>query len=382
MSQLPFVPALQGQMIPLTNLLRASESGLAPSTSNESWRPMNNPHLSLITYPAILVAVFARQMCLPVPAVLVLIMAGALGASGRMSLTLIVSVGVVGCLLADYIWFQVGRWWGSRVLRILCSFSADPNLCTKRARKAFAQWGLRILMVAKFIPGLDGLMPPLSGLEGAGSLEFLFFDGIGALLWCLFYSVIGYCFASRVEIVATILGRASTVVSIVVLGPFLGYVCWRAWELMHMLGRLRLRTISPALLHEKLASGERVAVLDLLLCEGDAPADAGPSIPGAIRVNPTRLRKAPHVTVPPDVEVVLYCSSPRAVTSARVAVALRHKGVRRIKVLEGGLNEWRNLKLPLTATLADPEEERRRLGITISPGDRKRLSRVLHETES
>lgn len=101
---------------------------------------MNNSHPSLITYPAILLAVFARQMCLPVPAVLVLIMAGALGASGKMSLVLIVSIGIAGCLLADYIWFQVGRWWGGHVLRILCSFSAEPSLCTQRAKRVFAQW--------------------------------------------------------------------------------------------------------------------------------------------------------------------------------------------------------------------------------------------------
>lgn len=235
-------------------------------------------------------------------------------------------------------------------------------------------------MVAKFIPGLDGLMPPLSGLEGAGSLEFLFFDGIGALLWCLFYSAIGYCFANRIESVAAVVGRASTVVGILVLGPVLAYVCWRAWELVHMLRRLRVRTISPALLQENLLAGKRIAVLDLLLCEGETPSDAGPSIPGAIRVNPTRLRKAPHVDVPADVEVVLYCSSPRAVTSARVAIALRHKGVKRVRVLEGGLSEWRKLKLPVTSTLSDPEEARRRLGITISEG-RIRSSR-LHRTES
>jgi membrane protein DedA with SNARE-associated domain len=134
---------------------------------------MSISHISFLTYPVILIAVFARQMCLPVPAVLLLMMAGALGESGRLSLPAIILTGVVGCLLADFAWFEAGRLWGSRILRILCSFSADRRYCAQRARDVFARWGLRTLMVAKCIPGLDGVMPPLSGMEGAGAIEFL-----------------------------------------------------------------------------------------------------------------------------------------------------------------------------------------------------------------
>jgi hypothetical protein len=45
---------------------------------------MPSSHIPYLTYPAILVAVFARQMWLPVPAVFFLIMAGALGESGAL----------------------------------------------------------------------------------------------------------------------------------------------------------------------------------------------------------------------------------------------------------------------------------------------------------
>jgi hypothetical protein len=53
--------------------------------------------------------------------------------------------------------------------------------------------------------------------------------------------------------------------------PFAGYLGWRAWELFRMMRQLRIRTISPQLLQEKLAAGKKVAILDLILCESDAP---------------------------------------------------------------------------------------------------------------
>ena len=73
---------------------------------------MTMTHIPLITYPTILMAVFARQLCLPIPAVLFLITAGALVESGRLNFGVVILVGVVGSLLADYAWFIAGRRWG------------------------------------------------------------------------------------------------------------------------------------------------------------------------------------------------------------------------------------------------------------------------------
>jgi len=38
-------------------------------------------------------------------------------------------------------------------------------------------------MIAKFVPGLATLAPPVAGENGMDFLRFLFFDGIGAALW-------------------------------------------------------------------------------------------------------------------------------------------------------------------------------------------------------
>src|SRR5215472_6139185 len=234
---------------------------------------MTTTHTLTLTYPMIFLAVFANQLCLPVPAVLFLMTAGALVASGSLNLGSVILAGVVGSLLADYAWFMLGRWQGYRVVRALCSFSMDGRHCSTRARRFFARRGLPGLMFAKFIPGLDGLMPPLAGMLEAESVPFLVYDGAGALFWTAGYCFVGYLFADRVDLVATSLSRVSRFLT-VVLAAVLCYLMWRAWELVRTMRQLRLRTISPSLLQEKLQAGKKVAVLDLLDVEGQEDINA------------------------------------------------------------------------------------------------------------
>ena len=320
-------------------------------------------HIPVITYPTILIAVFANQLCLPVPAVLFLMTAGALVASGSLNLGSVILAGVVGSLLADYAWFMLGRWQGYRVVRALCSFSTDGQHAI-RARRFFSRRGLPGLMFAKFVPGLDALMPPLAGAMNVTTVLFLISDGVGALLWSAGYCFVGYVFADRLEVVAATLARASGILAIL-LGGVLCYLMWRAWELISIMRQLRLRVISPALLYQNLQTGKKVAVLDLLDVEGQENTTTIPGIPGAARISPGPLRSSAKVRVPPDVHVVLYCSSPNQLTSARTALALRRKGISNVWVLQGGLKDWRELGLPVTTNLTSPEAIAARFGIEL-----------------
>ena len=129
--------------------------------------PSSNHALPLsITYLILWAAVFARQICLPVPANLFLLTAGALARGGGLNMSLVLCVGILGCLAGDFVWFEAGCHWGSRMMRMLRAFSNDPHSCVQRAHKVFGRWGLRSLILAKFIPGLDGVTPPLAGIEG------------------------------------------------------------------------------------------------------------------------------------------------------------------------------------------------------------------------
>jgi len=325
---------------------------------------MTTSAIPAITYPTILLAVFANQLCLPVPAVLFLITAGALVGTGSLNFSIVVLVGVVGSLAADYGWFMAGRWGGFRVVRTLCAFSANGQHSAVRARTLFARWGLPGLVLAKFVPGLDGLMPPLAGALNVATVLFLLFDAMGALFWSAGYCFLGYLFSDRLNVVAAMVARTSKILAIV-LACVLCYLLWRAWELLRTIRQLQLRTISPALLHEKLQAGDRIAVLDLLDVEGQEDPTIVAGIPGAARISPTPLRSSAQVRVPTDVQLVLCCSSRNQITSARTAVLLRRKGITNVWVLEGGLKAWRELDLPVTAELCTAAQVAARFGVEL-----------------
>jgi len=316
-----------------------------------------------MSYLILWVAVFARQACLPVPANLFLLTAGALARDGELNMLPVMVIGILGCLAGDLVWFEAGRHWGRQIIRVLCVFSSDPHYCAQRAHSIYARWGLRSLIVAKFIPGLDAVTPPLAGIEGSSRLAFLAYDSLGSLLWSGLYAVLGYLFASRLAIIAASIARFGDVLVAVVGIPLGFYVARRVWVMVQMLRHLRLRRITPALLHKKITSGEQLVIVDLLRFEEGHESHAG--IPGAVRMDPARLRRRIRVVVPESLGIVLYCSSSGELTSARVAVALQKLGISNVWVLEGGLAAWKKEDFPVTVHLSTSSEVTERFGIKV-----------------
>ena len=55
--------------------------------------------------------------------------------------------------------------------------------------------------------------------------------------------------------------------------------------------------------------------------------------------------------IPHDREIVLYCSCPNEVTSARMALLLRRNGITHVRPLLGGIDAWRERKYPIDSHL-------------------------------
>jgi len=229
----------------------------------------------------------------------------------------------------------------------------------------FDRWGLRLLLVAKFIPLLDGVSPPLAGAQGATVRGFLAYDSVGSLLWSAAYVLAGFLFSSQLDRVIRLLDRFGTGIILLVAVPMLLWTAWRLFRIVTMIRHLRLHRISPAMLQRKIDDGERVGVLDLLRYEAMDQEFEG--IPGAVRTDPDQLRKAQRVVVPEGVSMVLYCSSKNEFTSARVAAAMKKLGVSNVWILEGGLAAWVAEGRPTTTHFSTREELAERLGVVILP---------------
>jgi membrane protein DedA with SNARE-associated domain/rhodanese-related sulfurtransferase len=318
-----------------------------------------------LTYGGVFLAVLANQVGLPIPSIAFLMAAGALSAHGAMSPAIIVFLGVLGCLAGDGIWFWLGRKWGSKAVRLLCRLSPDPRSCSRDAQEKFRRYGLPVLCVAKFVPGLDAVMPPLGGAEGASVPAFFVLDTVGSLLWSVAYVGLGFLFSNQLDIAIRWVQQCGTALGIAIGVPILLYAGWRGLVLVRMIRQLRLRRISPPMLARKLKSKSKVAVLDLSNFEKETGNGGWVGIPGAFRVDPSVLRKSPQIVVPDNIKIILYCSSGSDVVSARAAVGLKRIGVDKVWVLEGGLLAWREHGFPVSHSPDAPAVVAERFGIKL-----------------
>jgi membrane protein DedA with SNARE-associated domain len=162
-------------------------------------------------YSVLFGAVFAHQLGLPVPGPLFLIAAGALAAAGKMGLVVALVLAVTACVLADWPWYEAGRHQGDRVLNFVHRLTQDPDAHNRRAKRTFAKYGPSILFIAKFVPGLDAVTPPLAGTSGTSRVQFVALDTVGAGLYSCAYAGLGYVFSDDLDRAAAYASRAGTV---------------------------------------------------------------------------------------------------------------------------------------------------------------------------
>lgn len=178
-------------------------------------------------YSILFAAIFAHQIGLPVPGPLFLLAAGALAAGGKLALIPAIGLAVIATVLADWPWYEAGRRRGIRVLHFIHRLSRDPDYHDRKAQETFARYGPSILLISKFVPGLDAVAPPLAGISRTSRLRFLAFDAIGASLYSCAYSGLGYVFSHNLDLAAVYVGRMGSILGGLVLAAVTIYVLGR-----------------------------------------------------------------------------------------------------------------------------------------------------------
>ena len=169
--------------------------------------------------------VFLQQMGVPVPAEPTLVAAGSLAARGRLSVAGIAVAALVATLVADLIWFVVGRRYGTRALRLVFRFSSSPEKHLGQTERLFARWGPAAFALAKFIPGVPMAGPVLAGGLGTTLRVFLLYDLLAMGLWAGLFTGLGMAFQRDVDQALRALDRlggwglllAGTIVAAVIL---------------------------------------------------------------------------------------------------------------------------------------------------------------------
>lgn len=239
------------------------------------------------------------------PVAPLLLTCGALAGQRQMSLWMTVLAAAVASLISDSAWYYVGKRRGLGVLRMLCKISLEPDTCVRVTEAKFAKFGLRTLLFAKFVPGLNTAAAPITAVVGTPYPRFVPFAFTGAVLWAGAFTLAGYFFSNQISRITDDLQRLGSWTLVLLIGGFIAYIGYRYYERVRFLNQVKGGRITPAELKAKLDLGEPMTIIDLR-----HPLDLLPdphTIPGALRISPDELQ-ARHAEISRDGEVVLFCT--------------------------------------------------------------------------
>jgi membrane protein DedA with SNARE-associated domain/rhodanese-related sulfurtransferase len=299
--------------------------------------------------PLVFAAVFVEQMGLPFPALPWLLAAVALAAIGQFNLALGLLATVVAWLVADTIWFYLGRYRGNQVLSLLCRISLEPDSCVRRTQNVFTRYGLPGLLLAKFVPGMSTVAPPVAGMSSLSAWRFLLVDGFGSLLYGACLLGLGFFFNRQIDQIISALARIGGSVLTLLGGLVVLFIAYKYWQRRRLLHDLRMARITTSELRQMLEAGNTPLIFDL---RSNAAVQEDPAlIQGAVHISvediESRLSEFPK-----DRDIVVYCSCPNEVSSARLALRLQRKGFTRVRPLLGGLDGWREQNFPTDVRIA------------------------------
>jgi membrane protein DedA with SNARE-associated domain/rhodanese-related sulfurtransferase len=307
-------------------------------------------------YAILFLWVLMEQLGVPIPSIPVLLTAGTLSAAHRVSPTGAVLAVLLACVLADSLWYSLGRRYGNSVLKLLCRFSFEASTCVSKTEGYFHRRGAITLLFAKFIPGLSTVAAPIAGQTGMPYPRFVLYDLSGSVIWTLAYFLAGRFFgdiAQRSARFFTLLGHFAVVIFVLMV---LAFMFQRIWKQRRFLASVRELRLEPAELLDMIETAERQGNILPFIVDLRHPLDYLPDprvLPGSVRVSPSELT-AHQAQLPRDRDVILYCTCPSEETSAKVALQLHKFGINRVRPLRGGFEAWRTLGYPLVDYVPPP----------------------------
>ena len=295
-------------------------------------------------YAILFAAVFLESIGFPLPAALALLVAGAAAGSGVLHAPYAMIGAILFILSGDTLMFLLGRYTGWWLLGMLCRVSLNPEACMLRSADSFYRRGSKLLVVAKFIPGINTMAPPLAGSMQMRFSSFLRLDLAGAALYVGVYFGLGFVFNGALHAVTQgyrAFGRIVGAAGIALVVAYLGFQLW-LW-----VKERSQQPVAYAIPSEAAEASAAVAQIYDVRSHGYFDVNAV-RIKGSKRYDPHTLHQ-----ITPDFstvqQVYLYCTCVREATSRRVARELASKvqgtGVR-IAVIKGGLRAWCKAGLP------------------------------------
>lgn len=176
-------------------------------------------------YLGIFLLMAVESSFIPFPSEIVLVPAGYLASQEKMSLTLIMMSAIGGSLLGAFINYYLALTLGRKILQKYGKYFFIKESALVKMEKYFAAHGHISTFSGRLIPGIRQLISIPAGLAKMNLVQFSLFTALGAGIWALILTLLGYFIGANEELLSTYLKEIT--ISVVILLIILGYVYYR-----------------------------------------------------------------------------------------------------------------------------------------------------------
>jgi len=213
----------------------------------------------LPAYALVFGVLVACGLGVPLPEDISLVTGGFLAYLEVANLYIMMAVGFAGILVGDTLIFSAGRRIGTQVGRGGHGFFARIVTPEKRRKveELFGRHGEKIVMIARFLPGVRAVTYFTAGSARMKYRRFIFFDGMAALVSAPVFVYLGYHFGDELEALVRAVRRGESAVIIILVAVVASLFIYRRWRVSAQRKREQERLARPSLPAESSTSAEK-----------------------------------------------------------------------------------------------------------------------------
>ena len=175
-------------------------------------------------YLGIFIMMAIESSFIPFPSEIVLIPAGYLASEGQMSLGMIMSAALGGSMVGAFINYFLALTLGRKILQNYGKYFFIKESALEKMDDYFQKHGHISTFIGRLIPGIRQLISIPAGLARMNLVVFSTYTALGAGIWALILTLLGYFIGENQELIDTYLKQITMAIvgSLVIVG-FLYY---------------------------------------------------------------------------------------------------------------------------------------------------------------
>jgi membrane-associated protein len=156
--------------------------------------------------PALFLITAIAAVGVPLPVMLLLIVAGSMAAQGVMDVWMAIGISSAGAVAGDQLGYLIGRWGGEAMQARLTRLLGSEDRLRELDARARSWGGAGVFFSRWLVTPLGPFVNLASGAAGYSWMRFTFWDITGEFLCSALFVGLGFAFSDRVQAIGALIG--------------------------------------------------------------------------------------------------------------------------------------------------------------------------------